>query len=107
MLECRGVVKPLPPAADGGVWEVQLSAGSQIPFITDGVKRHWCMTLFQQTQEESAASNPAESIPDLNLDNIVPADPKAVPVASLPGVTPRPLDWIHSTNISQDSICQY
>lgn len=85
MLECRGVIKPLPE----GNWEVQLASGSLIPFITNGKDRHWCMTFFQAKSGGGADSGlPSEGAPNLDLSSISASDGKEsiTPVAPMVGM---------------------
>ena len=61
------------------------SQGANIPFVTDGTTRHWCMSLFQAS--ETSAKSVSEKMPNLDLDTIVASDePTAqVPIAPMPG----------------------
>ena len=92
MLECKGVVKELPQPAEGKEWKIMFSQGTNIPFITDGTTRHWCMSLFQQS-DSSGPKSVSEKMPNLDLDTIVATDePSAqVPVAPMTGQKPGAL----------------
>ena len=84
MLECRGVIKPLPE----GDWQVQLASGSLIPFITNGKDRHWCMTFFQSKGGGADSTLPSEGAPNLDLSSITASDGKesTTPVAPRVGM---------------------
>lgn len=79
MLESKGVVKELPTPAEG-------KEGANIPFVTDGTTRHWCMSL-SQASETSSSKSVSEKMPNLDLDTIVASDELTaqVPIAPLPG----------------------
>ena len=87
MLECRGVIKPLPQSQ--AQWQVKLAAGSMIPYITDGSSRHWCMSFYQPKPGSSENALPNEGAPNLDLANVNEADSSTdiVPVAPMPGMT--------------------
>lgn len=104
MLQCRGIVKELPPAKHG--WTIKQAAGSLIPYVVDGESgnKKWCMELFQAS-ENTPESN--DTIPELNLDNVVPDDsspPGAggeskAPVAPMAGMTPGILNQLMSDSL--------
>lgn len=93
MLECNGVVKPLPVSDNPSAWSVQVAQGSMIPFVTDGKVRHWAMSIFQTSATSGNPQHVDQTLPDLDLDSILPADPAApqsvAPIAPLPGMTPQ------------------
>ncbi len=88
MLTCNGIVKPVPKAADGCSWEMRKNQMG-IPFITDGVKQRWCMSIFQ----EAAASSTQKVYESVDLPSLdVTADDinqssgaGSVPHDSVPG----------------------
>lgn len=104
MLESKGVVKELPTPAEGKEWKIMFSQGANIPFVTDGTTRHWCMSLFQAS-ETSSSKSVSEKMPNLDLDTIVASDePTAqVPIAPLPGQQIGALGWklIYHINIQR------
>lgn len=89
MLECQGSVRELPPPTQGAEWTVQLAAGSQIPFVSDGTQKMWAMELFQSSAE--AAGQPGSDAPNLDQSAMVagPANESKAPRSSLPGVASR------------------
>ena len=95
MLQCNGIVKPLPKPADGHSWEIRKTQAG-IPFITDGVTQRWCMGIFQEAAANSS-QKVYESV-DLPSLDVTEDDLKtsttgvasdAVPArVALPGLTP-------------------
>ena len=81
-----------------------------IPYVVDGEKgsKKWCMELFQAS--ETTPEN-MDSIPELNLDNVVPDDStpssgvggtSAAPIAPMPGMTPGIL---YTSFMTDDGSC--
>lgn len=104
MLECKGTVKMLPPAADGDGWVIKLAAGSRIPYVESGGKRIWCMEVFQNANDSSSKALVDEP-PNLDLNTVVAMDDKSdavpgtkAPIAEMPGLKPAgDLNKFHQT----------
>ena len=80
LLSCNNVVRKM-EKPQGKAWEVKLAPGSNIPFITDGIVKKWCMEVFQEEVEQAgSASGP----PQLDLDKIDnPAEPASTKMVAL------------------------
>ena len=92
-------MKPLGPASDGKSWVIRKSAQS-IPFVTDGVKSRWCMTVFQDHAPKNASIEEAAELPSLEVTDTILAESKGVSKnsndstrAELPGVSPQVGTW--------------
>ena len=99
LLECAGSVQPLPaPAQPRGIWELLYAEGSQIPLISDGKTKKWCMEIFQEKAKQETPSTGAGPPPELDLEkvsgssstSVAKAAPVPVPTAALAGLTPPP-----------------
>ena len=73
LLSCSNVVRKLQKPEPGQTWEVKLAPGSNIPFITDGTTKQWCMELFQDAEESQAEA--ALGPPQLDLGKITNSAP--------------------------------
>ena len=87
------MVKPLPEPAEGGTWKVDKAPKSEIPYVTDGTTKYWCMTVFQQNEEQDKALAASSKPPELDLSRAVqPAKTEntgALESAAMVGLTPR------------------
>lgn len=86
MIESGGIVKPMPSPAPGTSWAI-LKNSAQIPYVTDGVTKKWCMSFFQVTQRDPSSSGMGE-LPSLDVDDsTAPPTGNRVPppIAALPG----------------------
>ena len=91
-------MKPLGAASAGKTWSIRKSAQG-IPFVTDGVKNRWCMTVFQEHAPKSSSIEEVADLPSLNVDEAIVAEshentkpqttPKDATTAELPGVSPQ------------------
>ncbi|CAL1153128.1 unnamed protein product, partial [Cladocopium goreaui] len=95
MLSCKGIVKPLGPASDGKTWMIRKSAQG-IPFVTDGVKSRWCMTVFQDHAPKTSSIEEAAELPSLEVTETILAESRDANKnsndstrAELPGVSPQ------------------
>ena len=66
-------MKPLGKAQEGKEWEIRKSAQG-IPFVTDGVKSRWCMSIFQDQAPQTSAIEEVEELPSLEVTQEVLAD---------------------------------
>ena len=91
MLECRGVVKPLPSTDNPDGWKVQIASGTMIPFVTDGKQKFWATQIFQgnETTPGSSSANGGDQAPELDLDSVVAAERGEA--GQTTGVSPPPI----------------
>lgn len=94
MLQCNGIVKPVPKATEGHVWEIRKTSQG-IPFLTDTVRQKWCMAIFQEAASSQPKVYEATDLPDLEvtMQDMQSSEPSqgtnVAPVrAPLPGLTP-------------------
>lgn len=76
LLECGGQVRPLPKPKAGTKWRVK-AAGSQIPLVTDGTTRQWCMEIFQKTVKEAKGLENKPPVLDLQMVRLETDGPAA------------------------------
>ena len=84
MIECRGVVKSLPPAKNGE-WVIKRAAGSDIPYVSDGEAgtKKWCMEFFQAATATGGKTDGISDMPpslDLNQVTEAPSSSSGVAV---------------------------
>ena len=92
-------MKPLGPASDGKTWMIRKSAQG-IPFVTDGVKSRWCMTVFQDHAPKTSSIEEAAELPSLEVTETILAESRDANKnsndstrAELPGVSPQVGTW--------------
>ena len=97
MLECNGKVQRVPEST--GNWVINYAPRSNIPYITDGHKRMWCMQLFQSEEEDPVGRSMAAKPVELDLDQINEAENRQ-PVLPAPvrGMTGVERHWVAHRN---------
>ena len=88
MIDCNGVVRPMPKAAEGSKWRVEKNA-SNIPYATDDHSKKWCMAFFQEKEVVKPKTMSVAPLPSLtDVDSTPASSAAAVTTPPVPPATP-------------------
>ena len=85
---------------------------SEIPYVTDGTTKYWCMTVFQQNEEHDKAAAALSRPPELDLSRAIqPAKTEntagALESAAMVGLTPRECISQHLSIVNSEQLYSY
>ena len=91
LLQCSGQVRNLEAPTEGKSWQLLYAADSGIPFVTDTVKKKWCMSVFQERIAVGDGKKSDNVAPELDISkvagsSVAQSQDGNIPTPGMPGL---------------------